>query len=212
MPFTILITGFGPFPGAPLNPTGPLVKILVRRYRAAGVHCMAHIFRTSYEAVDRELPMLVERERPAVIVMFGLSQQARHLRIETHARNVRSRIHADVAGLLPSTGIIAPGGPDMLALRAPAHQLVAAARGAGVRATLSRDAGSYLCNYLCWRASEAASEPEGPRLVAFVHVPNVRPLAFPSARPGDFPFTLGDLARAGEAIVKAAHTAARTRR
>ena len=25
MPFTILLTGFGPFPGAPTNPTGPLV-------------------------------------------------------------------------------------------------------------------------------------------------------------------------------------------
>ena len=30
MAVTILVTGFGPFPGAPFNPTGPLVKQLAR--------------------------------------------------------------------------------------------------------------------------------------------------------------------------------------
>ena len=29
----LLITGFGPFPGAPDNPTGPLVRALARRLR-----------------------------------------------------------------------------------------------------------------------------------------------------------------------------------
>ena len=42
------------------------------------------------------------------------------------------------------------------------------------RSTLSRDAGRYLCNYLCWRAAEAAVKPGGPRLAAFVHVPPLR--------------------------------------
>ena len=30
MAATILLTGFGPFPGAPFNPTGPLVTELAR--------------------------------------------------------------------------------------------------------------------------------------------------------------------------------------
>ena len=210
MPFTALLTGFGPFPGAPFNPTGPLVEILARRRRTAGVRRIAHIFRTSYEAVDRELPALIARERPDVVVMFGLAQRAKQLRVETCARNVRSRSHADVVGLLPSENTIAPGEPVMLALRAPARQLIAAARTAGVRAALSRDAGSYLCNYLCWRASEAACRQGGPRLVAFVHVPDVR--LHPTGRPSGLPLNFGDLAVAGEAIVEAALTWARTRR
>jgi len=51
--------------------------------------------------------------------------------------------------------------------------------------------------------------PGGPQLVTFVHVPLVRPLMMPSR--GATPHTLGDLVRAGEAIVEAATMAAKVR-
>ena len=75
MTATILITGFGPFPGAPYNPTGPLVSELARRRHPAFVNVrrVAHIFPVSYEAVDRELPALLKRERPDALIMFGLA-------------------------------------------------------------------------------------------------------------------------------------------
>jgi pyroglutamyl-peptidase len=211
MPFTILLTGFGPFPGAPTNPTGPLVMELARRRHPAfaGVRRIAHVFQTSYDAVDRELPVLLAREQPDALLMFGLASLTRHLRIETRARNARSCVIPDVAGHLPRASVIASGAPATLALRTPGQRLVAAARAAGVPAALSGDAGGYLCNYLCWRASEAAG---GPPLIAFVHVPQIcranicRPVMH---KP---PFTRHDLIRAGEAIVVAALAAARTRR
>ena len=55
MTSTILLTGFGPFPGAPFNPTGPLVRELARR-NSPGLRRAAHVFTTSYQTVDRELP------------------------------------------------------------------------------------------------------------------------------------------------------------
>src|SRR5436309_15987355 len=72
---TIVITGFGPFPGAPFNPTEPLaVELAQRRHPAfANVRRVAHVFRTSYEVVDRELPTLIAREKPAALVMVGLA-------------------------------------------------------------------------------------------------------------------------------------------
>jgi len=207
----VLLTGFGPFPGAPFNPTGPLVKALARlRHPAfAGVRRVGHVFPTSYAAVDRELPALIARERPTVILMFGLATRARHLRIETCARNVLSRAHKDAAGHLPTDKLIAADGPATLALPSPARRLVAAARAAGVPAAASSNAGDYLCNYLCWRASEAAQAPRGPRLVAFIHVPPVRPIVLPPSRLRRPPATLGDLIGAAEAIVLAAVAHAR---
>src|SRR5947209_18839082 len=103
MPFTILLTGFGPFPGAPTNPTGPLVRELTRRRHPAfaRVRRIAHVFATSYDAVDRELPNLIERETPDIVVMFGLAQRSAHLRVESLARNAVSRIHADANGDQP---------------------------------------------------------------------------------------------------------------
>ena len=69
---------------------------------------------------------------------------------------------------------IAIGKPASIKLRTPDRALLAALRGLRPRATLSRDAGRYLCNYLCWRASEKASTSTRPRFTAFIHVPPVR--------------------------------------
>src|ERR1043165_5975807 len=88
-PLRILITGFGPCPGAPYNPTMPLVKRLCRLRRPAfsDVELSGHIFPVTYAAVDRELPQLLGQRRPHALLMFGLASRTRHLRIETRARN-----------------------------------------------------------------------------------------------------------------------------
>jgi pyroglutamyl-peptidase len=89
MSITILVTGFGPFPGAPFNPTGPLVERLARLRRPAlgNVTIVPHIFPTSYTVVDRELPRLLARHKPDALLMFGLATRAKTIRIETRARN-----------------------------------------------------------------------------------------------------------------------------
>ena len=98
----ILLTGFGPFPGAPFNPTGRLVEKLARNRHLAssGVRRTSHVFRTSYESVDRELPALLARTKPDVLVMFGLAGRTRHVRIETRARNAISRVRSWVSGVI----------------------------------------------------------------------------------------------------------------
>ena len=202
MAATILVTGFGPFPGAPFNPTGPLVERLarLRRLALANEKFVLHIFPTSYAAVNRDLPKLIERHKPDALLMFGLAPRARTLRIETRARNTVSLL-PDAGGIALRRLTIAAGGPAALAMPAPAHRLLAAVRAAGVPATLSRDAGRYLCNYLCWRAAEAAGKKGGPRLAVFVHVPKI---ARTARRPGKRrKLTLGDLTRAGAAVLVA---------
>ena len=101
-------------------------------------------------------------------------------------------------------------GPPALPLPAPARRLLAAARTARVPVVLSRDAGRYLCNYLSWRAVEAAHRPKGPRLAAFIHVPPVERGPLPRLHPGKHHLTLADLVRVGGAILRA--TAAAVRR
>jgi len=211
VPLTILLTGFGPFPGAPVNPTGALVRELTRRRHPAfaGVRRVAHVFRTSYEAIDLELPVLLAREQPNVLLMFGLAQRSLQLRIETRARNARAILIPDADGRHPPASVIVPGAPPTLPLRAPVQRLVAAAQSTGVPALPSHNAGRYLCNYLCWRASEPTRAASGPAVVAFVHVPRVRRLNPLRSTPRRRSFGPDDLVRAGEAIVLAALAAAR---
>jgi pyroglutamyl-peptidase len=213
MTTTILLTGFGPFPGAPFNPTGPLVAELAKHQHRdfPDVRRVAHVFPTSYQAVDQELPALLARQRPDVLVMFGLASGARRIRIETRARNALAPMTPDASGYFPAARRIARDAARSRPLPVPADRLLAAARSAGMPSVLSRSAGSYLCNYLCWRVSEQA---DGPRIPAFVHVPSVYE---PGAQPPNrrWPnwlwsrlrprfFSLDELVHGCEAIVLAA--------
>ena len=212
MPLTILLTGFGPFPGAPSNPTGPLVQQLarLRRPALADVRLVPHVFRTSYEAVDDDLPRLVSRIRPDAVLMFGLATRASCLQVETRARNALSALVLDAQGRQAAALSIAPGGPDALMFGVPAARLALAARKARSEAVISRDAGRYLCNYLSWRAIETAAQPGGPIFAAFIHVPKVGPGPHPPAPHGRRRWRMTDLLRGGEAILLAA--AAETRK
>jgi pyroglutamyl-peptidase len=169
------------------------------------MHLVGHVFATSYAAVDCELPQLIARHRPDVLLMFGVATREKRIRIETRARNALALL-PDASNTSPGRQAILPGGPASLRMPMPAAKLLNAARGARVPAYLSRDAGRYLCNYLCWRGAEAVGA-QGPRLAAFVHVP---PLARTARRKGrGRGLDAADLARAGEAVLMAVAAAAR---
>jgi pyroglutamyl-peptidase len=197
----ILITGFGPFPGAPYNPTQPLVARLLRLRRPAfsNVELSGHIFQVTYSTVDRELPELIARHRPHALLMFGLADRTPHVRIETRARNAVTTLWPDAAQTRARKGSITDGA-DAQRFGPHTAKLLRAAEGTGLDARASRDAGSYLCNYLSWRAIEAVNASNGPRLAAFIHIP---PLARGGAtrRKGFSRITLEELVDAGEAML-----------
>src|SRR4051794_12009274 len=170
----ILITGFGPFPGAPHNPTTPLVERLLRLRRPAfsDVALSAHIFPVTYKAVDRELPRLVARDRPHALLMFGLASRTPFVRVETRARNAVTMLWPDADHTSVRKASIAAGA-DAMRFGPHTAKLLRAALGTGIDARASRDAGSYLCNYLSWRAIDATRTDNGLRLAAFVHVPPI---------------------------------------
>jgi pyroglutamyl-peptidase len=188
---TILVTGFGPFPGAPHNPAAALVKGLAKQ-RRINFRVVGHVFETRYDAVDKELPALLKKHKPDAILMFGLHGRARTLRIETMARNVLGRVR-DAGGHLPRSAAIVRGAAHM-PMRTPAARLARAARRTGIAAQTSRDAGKYLCNYLCWRATEASGLPS----TTFVHVP---PITRKSLQRGSRKLTSAALHRAASAIL-----------
>jgi len=169
----VVLAGFGPFPGAPFNPSAVLVRTLARRRRPAlaDVVCSTHVFVTRYAAVDRDLPKLFA-DKPDLVLIFGVAGRRRHLCIETRARNALSVLYPDASGYRPARAAIEPGKPRALCGGAPFPHLLDAARGSGFPARLSRDAGRYLCNYIYWRALERACGT--PTLVQFIHIPHIR--------------------------------------
>lgn len=111
---------------------------------------------------------------------------------------------ADASGTVPPGRAIASNAAPTMEMRAPTQRLLAAIHAAGVRGVLSRDAGRYLCNYLCWRGVEVTKRTDGPRLAAFIHVPRIRGGNSHAKR-----LTINDLTRAGSGALAALAAAAR---
>ena len=223
----ILITGFGPFPGAPFNPTEPLVARLLRLRRPAlgDVELSGHIFPVTYGDVDRQLPGLLATRRPHALLMFGLASRTQHVRIETRARNAVTTLWPDAEHARVREGSIS-GGADASIFGPHTVKFLRAAIGTGIDARASRNAGSYLCNYLSWRAIEAtrarhdpdpkgrvsakrepgfgqdhAETRNGPRLAAFVHIPLLSRGEVSRRRGTPHRITLEELVDAGEAML-----------
>ena len=203
----IVIAGFGPFPGAPANPSSRLAAALARRRRPAlaDIEITSHVFTTAYAAVDRDLAKLLAR-KPDVVLIFGLAGRRQHICIETRARNARSILFPDANGYSPERAAIERGQTRSRTGNAPFHQLLNVLRRNKLPARLSRDAGAYLCNYAYWRALQHVRGMHP--LVQFVHIPSI------SAAPqrGTFkrrPPTLSRLVAASENLLIALLAASR---
>jgi pyroglutamyl-peptidase len=195
----ILITGFGPFPGAPDNPTGPLVRALARDKRP-DMTVKAHVFATRYRTVDRALPRLLKSFKPDALIMFGLATRSRAIRVETLARN-RISPHPDAGGFTRGPCAIDDASQRSLTARAPAAAILRALTRAGVAARLSRNAGDYLCNYTLWHATRRTGGPDGLEISAFIHVPPLSKRMTPDI-----------LLAAGEAVLQATIATLRRKR
>ena len=196
----VLITGFGPFPGVPVNASMPLLAELAARAPRLfpGVHLTIAVIAAEWLAAPQRLNRLLAESRPDVALHFGVSPRARGFELELRARNACSAV-PDASGALPPDDKCDAHGAEHLPVSLPVRHIAQRLRRIGIPAFLSRDAGAYLCNYLSWRAIEATQRPGGPALASFIHVPLVARNR--TAREGASGITLEQLIDAGEAML-----------
>lgn len=173
----LLVTGFGPFPGMPRNPSETLARQVGRlgRHGIAGFPVRTLILRTAYAAIPEMLePALAER--PAAVLMIGVAGRAKRVRVEARALNRASRLFPDASGRMPATLRLDRDGPPLR--RAPiADRALVALRHHGIAAIPSVNAGRYLCNASYFRAL-AEDCP-----VLFLHIPPAKSGWRPRTRP-----------------------------
>jgi pyroglutamyl-peptidase len=194
----ILLTGFGPFPGALANPSAWLVEALASEAlaslpRAHLCYMHAEVLPTEWAAVSLRAPRLFHALSPRLSLHFGLSQRARDFRIERFAHN-RVMARVDAAGALPSSSTVLPDGDDRVASPLPAGSLATHLRKQGLAATPSRSAGGYLCNFLYYLSLDWAARQQSPCHAMFVHIPAEK------AEGG--PFDRAELLRGASAILR----------
>ncbi len=152
-----LLTGFGPFPGAPRNASSMLIEALARAAprRLPGFAVHAETLPTEWHAGPQLLATLLERLEPAVVLHFGVSHRARGFVVETRARNLRHDM-VDACGEAPESPCVVSEGPAELPAMLPTGLIFERLRRKGLPVQLSRDAGGYLCNAILYHSLAAA--------------------------------------------------------
>jgi pyroglutamyl-peptidase len=192
----VLITGFGPFPGAPSNPTMRIARRLgsLRRVGLQNTTRIVRLLPTTWAMLD-DVPGMLAETRPDLVLMFGLAGRRQKITPERRAINQASLLRTDAVGGNPASALLAKGQPFAMRSSIDPVRLVAALRRAGLPAAPSNTAGDYLCNALSWHVL-ASGIP-----AVFIHVPRPRRMGRPlatrkHARPG-----MADLQRAAEILL-----------
>ncbi|WP_375409666.1 peptidase C15 [uncultured Methylobacterium sp.] len=162
----LLVTGFGPFPRVPVNPSEIVARRLAahpRLRRLLGDPPRLLVLRTAYDAIEESLvPALAQG--PAAILMFGVATRARRVRVEMRAINRASRLFPDACGRVATRLSLEADGPSQRRSTV-SIKVLTRLRGRDASCSLSRDAGRYLCNASYYRALREDCP------VLFVHIP-----------------------------------------
>jgi pyroglutamyl-peptidase len=162
----LLVTGFGPFPGIPRNPSAVVAGKIAGsvRWRSLGFDVRVAVLSTTYAALERELMPALSEHAPDALLMIGVAGRAREVRVETRGRNRVSLLLPDAAKVRPARLALAKGPPFRTSAAKPARQ-VETLRRHGFRTRASIDAGPYLCNASYFTALDRKIP------VLFVHIP-----------------------------------------
>lgn len=137
------------------------------RFARLGIRLETHVLPVVYEGLAARLSALADETGADAILHFGVAARRKIISVETRARNRRRLGAADAQGQRPESGLIDLNGPETIAVRIPAAQIVAKIRSAGIAAALSHDAGRYLCNATLYETLRKRRHlPAG-----FIHIP-----------------------------------------
>ncbi|HET9000223.1 MAG TPA: pyroglutamyl-peptidase I [bacterium] len=181
---SVLVTGFDPFGGHPVNPSAQIAAALTDR-EIAGIMVRTGILPVVRALAGERVTQLIERCHPAAVVCFGQGgPRQTALRIERLAANIRDYPIPDNAGYRATGEPVIPGAPAAYFATLPVTAIRDRVRTAGVPCRLSNSAGTFLCNEVFFTALHylSATVPSTP--VGFVHVPLLPEQVAREDRPG----------------------------
>lgn len=167
----ILFTGFEPFGGEKINPSWKAVAMLPDEIAGARIHKLC--LPVEYQGAARMAQAEFARISPNVVVMVGQAGGRSGISIERVALNLDDATVADNAGVMLCDSPVRQGAPSAYFSTLPIKMLVKAVNNAGVNASISNSAGTYVCNHLMYSMLDHISVRMLDVRAGFVHVPFV---------------------------------------
>lgn len=143
----ILLTGFEPFGGETVNPSYDVGRALhgttIAQHEVVALELPCE-FGRSLSVLDDA----ITRWNPALVLALGQAATRCELSVERVAINIDDARLPDNAGAEPVDSPVVPGGPAAYFSTLPIKAMVAAMRAAGLPASVSQSAGTYVCNHV----------------------------------------------------------------
>lgn len=165
----LLLTGYEPFGGEPVNPSAQLVEALeAAPPEPDGFELRAVVLPAARDALGGLLQEALDAWRPDALIAVGQATGRARVEVELVARNLLDyKGEADNSGHVAAGEPVVPGGPDELRVPLDVEPICLALAAENLPIRVSRDAGRHLCNALLYELlHHHASLP-----ALFVHVP-----------------------------------------
>ncbi|MBW3080985.1 pyroglutamyl-peptidase I [Bifidobacterium saguinibicoloris] len=172
--FSVVISGFDHYEDVRVNPSYEVPKALAE----TGVDGLEDV-RVDIHAVSlpvsfaKAWPTLldtIETVHPQIVIATGLKHAARGVMLERCATNLMDAAKPDADNVVPRRAPIDPDGPAAYWTRLPLRSILADFAHDGIPATLSSDAGTFVCNSLFYNLLNWTSAQEKV-LSGFVSLP-----------------------------------------
>lgn len=157
---SVLVTGFGPFQGESLNPSGELLERLKDNYQTL---VLPVAFEKSWAELESYLQVNSEVQ---MLVALGQAGGRTKIGLERIAVNLMDSEVADESGALMRSQAIENGGPEAFLSKLPLRDWV---QGGSGYLEISNSAGLFVCNSVYYRAQKFLRARGGEAL--FVHLP-----------------------------------------
>lgn len=198
---TILVCGFEPFGGQEVNPALETVRNLPACI--GGVHVETVAMPVVYDCVLETVRASVERLDAAAVMLVGQAAGRPDVTVERVAVNVDDCPEPDNAGAVRCDVAIDPQGPVAYFSTLPVRDMVAAMRAAGVPASVSNTAGTYVCNHVMYATLNWAASSRPDLKAGFVHVPLLHSQVLDKPMAGKPSMALEDIVKALTAAIGA---------
>jgi pyroglutamyl-peptidase len=166
---TILLTGFEPFDQDVVNPSWEAVRQLDGMQLDDDVQIVARRLPCAFATAGEYLTQLIAELSPVMVIATGLGPGRSDISIERVAINVNDARIPDNLGAQPIDTAVVVGGPAAYFTTLPIKAMVKAVRQAGVAASVSQTAGTFVCNQVFYRLQHLLA---GTAVRSgFIHVP-----------------------------------------
>ncbi|WP_232698754.1 pyroglutamyl-peptidase I [Brevibacillus daliensis] len=166
----ILLTGFDPFDGEAINPAWEAVKDFEdRTYENIQVF-VKQIPTVFYRSLD-VLREAIEEVQPDIVICVGQAGGRPDFTVERVAINIDDARIADNEGNQPVDEPIILNGPVAYWSTLPIKVIVQQVREAGIPASVSHTAGTFVCNHLFYGLQHLIATQSHNIRGGFVHIP-----------------------------------------